>query len=169
MNNIELLVKFYLLFCSIVVILAVSLYVYTNKYKNERIKIFGLFLNLDKRECLLLSCNLLTLIVTTYSLIAVKNFNYILISMLLTISIVSIIFSLNIHLIISEIMYSSITIIIIKLLNLMKLFLIDVNFDYLTYSLSVIFTIIIFVYSLFVFIRKTELLLRKNKFVGRNS
>lgn len=169
MNNIKQLVSFYLFYCLIVVTLAIFLFIYTNKYKKERIKIFGLLLDLNKRESIILSCNILSLIVTIYSLITIKQFSLTLISMLITISLITLVCSLNIHIIISELIYSSITIVVLKLLNLINLFLSNVSFDYLTYILSVVFMLTILAYSLFIFIRKTELLLRKNRYIRRNS
>ena len=169
MNNIKQLVSFYLFYCLIVVTLAIFLFIYTNKYKKERIKIFGLLLDLNKRESIILSCNILSLIVTIYSLITIKQFSLTLISMLITISLITLVCSLNIHIIISELIYSSITIVVLKLLNLINLFLSNVSFDYLTYILSVVFMLTILAYSVFIFIRKTELLLRKNRYIRRNS
>lgn len=168
MDNIKQLVSLYLFYCLIVVTLAIFLFIYTNKYKKERIKIFGLLLDLNKREIIILSCNILNLIVTIYSLITIKQFSLTLISMLITISLITLVCSLNIHIIISELIYSSITIVVLKLLNLINLFLSNVSFDYLTYILSVVFMLTILAYSLFIFIRKTELLLRKNRYIRRN-
>lgn len=168
MDNLKQLVSLYLFYCLIVVTLAIFLFIYTNKYKKERIKIFGLLLDLNKRESIILSCNILNLIVTIYSLITIKQFSLTLISMLITISLITLVCSLNIHIIISELIYSSITIVVLKLLNLINLFLSNVSFDYLTYILSVVFMLTILAYSLFIFIRKTELLLRKNRYIRRN-
>ena len=83
-------------------------------------------------------------------------------------SIVSIILSFNLHLILAEIVYTFITLFVLILLNLVNTFLTNINYDKMTYILSLIFMGTIVVYLLFTSVRKLELVLKKNKYVRRN-
>ena len=83
-------------------------------------------------------------------------------------SIVSIILSFNLHLILAETVYTFITLFVLILLNLVNTFLTNINYDKMTYILSLIFMGTIVVYLLFTSVRKLELVLKKNKYVRRN-
>ena len=80
----------------------------------------------------------------------------------------SIILSFNLHLILAEIVYTFITLFVLILLNLVNTFLTNINYDKMTYILSLIFMGTIVVYLLFTSVRKLELVLKKNKYVRRN-
>ena len=83
-------------------------------------------------------------------------------------SIVSIILSFNLHLIVAEIIYTFITLLGLTLLNLVNTFLTKINYDTMTYILSLVFMGTIVVYLFFISVRKLEIVLKKNKYVRRN-
>jgi hypothetical protein len=83
-------------------------------------------------------------------------------------ALVTIILSLKIHIIIAEIIYTSVTVGLITLLSLINTFLTTVNYDKMTHILSIVFLCTIVVYAFFIAVRKLELVLKKNRFVRRN-
>ena len=168
MNNLKLILNLYIFFSIIVVLLAVFLFIYTRKYKQKKVRILGLFLDLSKVDCIVLSTNLLHLILSFYCVFNISDFNIMFFIMIAFNSIVSIILSFNLHLIIAEIIYTFITLLGLTLLNLVNTFLTKINYDTMTYILSLVFMGTIVVYLLFISVRKLEIVLKKNKYVRRN-
>lgn len=168
MNNLKLILNLYIFFSIIVVLLAVFLFIYTRKYKQKKVRILGLFLDLSKVDCIVLSTNLLHLILSVYCVFNISDFNIMFFTMIAFNSIVSIILSFNLHLIIAEIIYTFITLLGLTLLNLVNTFLTKINYDTMTYILSLVFMGTIVVYLLFISVRKLEIVLKKNKYVRRN-
>lgn len=168
MNNLKLILNLYIFFSIIVILLAVFLFIYTRKYKQKKVRILGLFLDLSKVDCIVLSTNLLHLILSVYCVFNISDFNIMFFTMIAFNSIVSIILSFNLHLIIAEIIYTFITLLGLTLLNLVNTFLTKINYDTMTYILSLVFMGTIVVYLLFITVRKLEIVLKKNKYVRRN-
>lgn len=168
MNNLKLILNLYIFFSIIVILLAVFLFIYTRKYKQKKVRILGLFLDLSKVDCIVLSTNLLHLILSVYCVFNISDFNIMFFTMIAFNSIVSIILSFNLHLIIAEIIYTFITLFGLILLNLVNTFLTKINYDTMTYILSLVFMGTIVVYLLFISVRKLEIVLKKNKYVRRN-
>lgn len=168
MNNLKLILNLYIFFSIIVILLAVFLFIYTKKYIQKKVRILGLFLDLSKIDCIVLATNLLHLIISIYCVFNIDKFNIMFFAMIAFNSIVSIILSFNLHLIFAEIIYTFITLFVLILLNLVNTFLTKINYDKMTYILSLIFMGTIVVYLLFTGVRKLELVLKKNKYVRRN-
>lgn len=168
MNNLKSILNLYIFFSIIVILLAVFLFIYTRKYKQKKIRILGLFLDLGKVDCIILATNLLHLILSIYCVFNIRDFNIMFFTMIAFNSIVSIILSFNLHLIIAEIIYTFITLFGLILLNLVNTFLTKINYDTMTYILSLVFMGTIVVYLLFISVRKLEIVLKKNKYVRRN-
>ena len=168
MNNLKLVLNLYIFFSIIVVLLAIFLFIYTRKYNNKKLKIFGLFLDLSKLDCIVLGTNLLHLIISLYCVFNISKFGLLFISMIIFNSIIGIILSFNLHFIIAEIIYTFITLVVLVLLNLVNTFLNNISYDKMTYILSLVFMGTIVVYLLFISVRKLEIVLKKNKYVRRN-
>lgn len=168
MNNLKLILNLYGFFSITVILLTIFLFTYTKKYKQTKIRVFGLFLDLSKSDCIVLATNLLHLIISIYCVFNIQNFNLLFGSMIIINSIICIFLSLNIHIIIAEIIYTTITLVVLILLNLVSTYLLKINYDTMTNALSIVFRGTIFVYLLFISIRKLELVLKKNKYVRRN-
>lgn len=168
MSNLKQILNLYIFFSIVVIILALSLFLYTRKYNKKKIRILGLFLDLSKIDCIVLATNVLHLILSIYCVFNIEKFNIMFFTMIAVNAIVSIVLSFNLHLIIAEIIYTSITLFGLILLNLVNTFLNNISYDKMTYILSLIFMGTIVVYLLFTSVRKLELVLKKNKYVRRN-
>ena len=168
MNNLKLILNIYIFFSIIVVSLSLFLFIYTRKYTQKKIRILGLFLDLSKIDCIILATNLLHLILSIFCIFNIDKFNLLCFVMIVVNSIISIILSFNLYLIIAEIIYTSITLFGLILLNLVNTFLTNINYNKMTHILSLIFMGTIIVYLLFSSIRKLELVLKKNRYVRRN-
>lgn len=168
MSNISLVLKFYVFFSIFVLVLAIWLFIYTRKYKKSKVRLLGLFLNLTKRECILLSTNVLGFLLNIWCAINISSYNNLFLVMILVNAVVTIVGALDLHIVAAEIVYTGITVVVLKLLSLINIYLNNVSYNVLTHSLSIIFLLTIIVYSCFICIRKLELLLKKNKIVGGN-
>ena len=146
MNKLLLILDLYIFFSIIVLILSLFLFIYTKKYSEKKIRILGMFLDLNKIDGIILGSNLLHLIISIYCLFNISNYGVLFISMIVFNSFISIILSFNIHLIIAEVIYSFITILVLTLLNLVNTYLNNISYDFLTHALSILFMITIFVY-----------------------
>jgi len=168
MNKLLLVLNLYIFFSIIVIALSLFLFFYTKKYSEKKVKIFGLFLDLSKIDCIILGTSLLHLIISVYCLFNISNYGLLFMAMIIFNSLISIVLSFNLHLIIAEVIYTSITLLVLTLLNLINTYLDKINYDTLTHVLSIVFMIAISVYLLFISVRKLELVLNKNKYVRRN-
>ena len=168
MNKLLIVLKLYIFFSIIVLFLSLFLYFYTKKYNEKKVKILGLFLDLSKLDCIVLGTNLLHLIISIYCLFNISNYGLLFMAMIIFNALISIVLSFNLHLIIAEVIYTSITLLVLTLLNLVNTYLNKISYDNITYILSIIFMITIGVYLLFISVRKLELVLKKNKYVRRN-
>lgn len=168
MSNMALVLKFYLFFMIIVLLLAVLLFIYTRKYKKSKVRLLGLFMSLTKRESLLVSTNLLGFLLNVWCAFNINNYNNLFLLMILFNALITMIIACNLHMIGAEIIYTGISVVVLKLLNLINVYLNNVNYNVLTHSLSIIFLFTIVIYSCFIFVRKVELLLKKNKYVRGN-
>lgn len=168
MNNLKLVLSFYAFFSIIVLVVSVFLFIYTKKYTRKKNRVLGLFLDLTKRDGILLSTNFLGLLIGVYCAINIKNYNNIFLYMILFNCGISILFSFDIHLIFSEILYTSISVVVLKLLSLINIYLTNVSYDKMTHVLSIVFLITIIIYLMFSSVRKMDLLLKKHKYVKGN-
>lgn len=168
MNKLLLILDLYIFFSIIVVALSIFLFLYTKKYSEKKVRIFGLFLDLSKIDSIILGTNLLHFIVSIYCLFNISNYGLLFMAILICNSLISVVLSFNLHLIIAEVVYTSITLLVLTLLNLINTYLDKINYDTMTHVLSIVFMITIGVYLLFISVRKLELVLNKNKYVRRN-
>lgn len=168
MSSTKSLVSFYIFFGIITLILAISLFMYTKKFDKKKVKILGFFLNLTNSDCVVIASNILCFIVTLYCVFNIEQFGMFFACVLMINAFISIIFSFSFHMVLSEVIYTSITILVLTLLNLINTFLTSVNYDTMTYILSVVFSCAVIAFQCFASLRKVELTLRKNKYVRRN-
>lgn len=168
MSNMALVLKFYLFFMIVVLVLAIGLFIYTRKYKKSKVRLLGLFMNLTKRESVLLSTNLLGLLLNVWCAFNIVDYNNLFLVMILFNALITVFLSFDVHMMGAEVLYTGISVVVLKLLNLINIYLTNVNYNVLTHSLSIIFLFTIIVYSCFICVRKLELLLKKNKYVRGN-
>ena len=167
-SNLKLVLDFYIFFSIVTLIISVVLFLMTKNFNQRKIKVLGLFLDLSRNDCIILATNLYQLILTIYCVININKFCLLFMAMFIINALVTIILSLKIHIIVAEIIYTSVTVGLITLLNLINTFLTTVNYDKMTHILSIVFLCTIIVYAFFITVRKLELVLKKNRFVRRN-
>lgn len=168
MNDYKTILNFYMWFSIIAILIFLGITLYTKNFKKSKIKILGLFLNLSKIDCILMSTIVLSVMMTIYCVLNIDKFVSVFRILFIINSVIAIIFSLNFHFIIAELIYSSINLVVLRLLSLVNSFITSVNYDKITHILSIVFSCAIIVYSLFCAMRKTEITLKKNKYVRRN-
>lgn len=149
----------YVLFISITIFF-ITIFL-TKKYKNKFKSFYSLFFNLSKKDTFLLSTTFLNLLVVLYFLINIKSFLSIGIYAILAINIYSCFFAFNIHIIISDITYTFVSIMLLWVLNVVNNYSIYIITNSLTIILKVMLMILIIIYSLFVLIRKEEIIFGK--------
>lgn len=167
-SNLKIILKFDIFFSVVVFLISLILFIYTRKYSQKKIKFLGLFLDLSKTDSIILASTLLNLLLTIYCVCNISEFGILLATMIIVNALATILVCFNLHLIIAEVVYTSITVVILTLLNLVNTFLTEVNYDKMTHILSIVFLCTIVVYTFYVSVRKLELVLKKNRFVRRN-
>lgn len=160
----------YFIFLSVfIVVLAIILFLVTRKYKDKRTKFYSLFLNLNARSVILVATTLLNLTFILYLTLCVKYYDDFILYLLIANSVVSIIMSLDIHLVGYDILYTVISVIILKVFSLIYNYLDTIYYNRVIFVLGIVFLLMIIIYAFFITIRKIEIIIKKNKFVRRLS
>ena len=141
--------------------LFIILIFFTKRYKDKYKNLYSLFLNLSKKDTFLLSTTVLNFLVVLFFLINIKSFLNIGIYAILIVNIYSCFFSFNFHVIISDIIYTTMSIMMLWVLNVVNNYSIYIITNNLTIILKILLMILIFVYSLFVLVRKEEIIFSK--------
>ena len=158
----------YFIFLSVfIVVLAIILFLGTRKYKDKRTKFYSLFLNLNARSVILVATTLLNLTFILYLTLCVKYYDDFILYLLIANSVVSIIMSLDIHLVGYDILYTVISVIILKVFSLIYNYLDTIYYNRVIFVLGIVFLLMIIIYAFFITIRKIEIIIKKNKFVRR--
>lgn len=161
MSTLKVILDFYIFFSVIVLAVSGIVFFSTRKFNKKRIKTLGFFLDLTKSQSVLLATNTLHIIIALYCILRVENFSVMYIAMLITNCIIALICSLNLHYAIAEVVYDSITVVVLILLSLVKSYLVEVQFDNMINWLCIAFSIGIVVYLMYATTRKLELLFKK--------
>lgn len=153
----------YFIFASIfIVILSIIFFFATKKYKKNKVKVFGLFTSLTKRNIILISSFILNFTIIVFFALCPSFYNDFVLYMIITNTIISIVVSLNLHMIIGIVIYTCISIFSLKIVNLVYNYLSSIYYDRLTFVLGMIFVCMIIVYELFITFRQLEMVLKKN-------
>ena len=134
----------------------------TRKFNYKLKQFYSIFFGLSFREIVLQACIIIHFLLGLYFLYDIKSFNPIGIVMLITINIISFIIAFDLYTILTYLIYGIISIGLLWLLNIV------VNYyeymqDNVVYYLLIIFSILIFIYMIFITIRKIGILLKKHK------
>ena len=130
---------------------------YNNKYKN----MYSILMNLPYRKIFQLAVAILNLLTILYFVIDITSISTIGIYSIIVINIYACLFSFNFHIILANIIYSSISILLLWILNIINNYMYYIVKNPFTISLKILLIILVVVYSVFVFIRKEELLLKR--------
>ncbi|MDD6272452.1 MAG: hypothetical protein ACI33S_05545 [Bacilli bacterium] len=154
----------YYIFLSVfIVIIAIILFFATMKYNKKRTNLYSLFLNLNLRSIVLLSSCILNLSFILFFSFYIKGFNNLAVYLIVINTFLSLCISLNIHIILFDILYAFVTIACLKLYSLVYIYINEIYYDKNVLILSVLFMIMILIYGLFITMRKTELILRDSR------
>ena len=74
MNDYKTVLNFYMWFGIVAVILFLGITIYTKNFKKNKIKVLGLFLNLSKTDCILMSTIVLNIMMTIYCVLNIDKF-----------------------------------------------------------------------------------------------
>ena len=169
MSKIKVLFSFFIIFVIFIAILSVLLYFLTKKYNEKKLKLYAIFLDMSKREVLLISTIILNILISVFLVVNINNYDSIYIDVILINSIIFITLSFKFKLMFLEAFYTSSLAVIIRLLFLVNSYLKNVYYDKLILVLEIIFIVLIIIYVLFMNIRKFEILVNNNKYVRRNA
>lgn len=162
----------YFIFASIfIVFISIIFFFATKKYKKNKVKFFGLFTSLSTRDAILISSFILNFTIVVFFAVCPMFYNNFVMYMIIINTIISLITSLNVHMMLGSIIYSFISIFSLKIVNLVYNYLSSIYYDRITFILGIIFVIMILIYELFVTFRQLEIVLKKNGGVknGRKS
>ena len=154
----------YYIFCSIsIILISLILFFATKRYRKLNENIYSIFLNLNMRKTILLACSIVNVMIIIYSCFFIKNFNNIILYMLIANTLISASVSLNIRTILFDIFYLLITLSSLKIFSLIYNYLNEVYYSKIVYILSLIFMAMILFYGIFITIRKIKLILYKER------
>ena len=169
LKNTVVLFNFFVTFVLFIVILSVFAYYSCKKYNEKRVKFYALFLNLTKREILLISSCLINVMLVLFLVMNISVFDSFTQTLLIINTILFVILAFNLRLMFIDIIYTGSMVLVLRLLFLVDSYLANVYFDQLVYSLKVVFMALIVSYCLISNVRKYEIILVSNKFVRRSS
>ena len=153
----------YFIFASIfIALMSFIFFFYTLKYKKNRVNFFALFTTLNKRKIIIVASLILNLTLVCFFSVAIAYYNDFVTYMILINSLILMIVSVNFHIIFSNILYTSISVFALKIINLVYNYLYSVYYDRLTFLLGAVFVLLIIVYELFVTFRQLEIVVKKN-------
>ena len=132
------------------------------KFNNRWRGFYSFFLDISKREALLYATVLLNFLLLIYFLFNIDSFNYLGVYMIVLVNIISSIFSFNFYLIFVNILYCFISVELLRFLNAIDVYLVDIFFDKNILLLKRTLIFMIAVYAIFITIRKFEIILRKH-------
>jgi len=148
----------FIVFIGIVfILLSIVLYISTFKYKKKKLKFLAIFASLSKRNIILLSTIILNFLIVVYYSVQIKYFSNIVIYLIIVNAVISVITALNIHMLISTIIYDTISIISLKILSLVYNYLENIYYNKLTFILGIIFLLLLNVYEIYVTFRQVEI------------
>lgn len=152
----------YFIFTGIVIVLMALIFFFaTRKYKKTRIKFFALFTTLSKRKVVLVASLILNFTLVSFFAVATFFYNDFVMYMIIINSLISMIVSVNLHIICSNLVYTIISVFSLKIINLVYNYLNSIYYDTLTFILGAIFVLMIIVYELFVTFRQLEIIVKK--------
>ena len=162
-NDIKLLSSLFIFSSIIIVVLSLALFLFTRKYSDKKRNLFSVFLDTSIRESILNASNFLNLILILYLVFNIDNFNNLTVMILLVNLVIYLALSLNLYLMFSALIYTGISIALLKILSLIDNYLEFIFFDRNIFYLKVLLIIMIVIFSCFTTIRRLELLLKRSK------
>lgn len=152
----------YIAFSSLILLFGLLI---TKKFNNKYRKIYSIFIGLTFREISLLSITFLNLVLVLYFLFNIGSFYPIGLIMIVVTNFFSCLLSFNVRLIIVDIIYTSVSCLLLWLLMVVNDYFNYVGFNNYILALIIIFSIMIIIYVIFITTRKLNLLInihRKN-------
>lgn len=162
-SNLKSIYSYFIFISIFIVILSIIFFFATKKYSKRKVKFLALFVNLDRKNIILISSFLLNFTLVAFFAVKSDNFNNMVIYLIATNVIISCIVSLKLKIILSNIIYSLISCFSLKIINLVYTYLTNIYYDRLTFILAIIFILMVIVYQLFITFRLTEMILKYNK------
>lgn len=158
------------IFCYIAVVVLILFLIsifLTYKYKNRYRGFYAIFLGATKREMFIHVTNLLNFLILLYFLFNIKYFYTYGLYMIIFINLLSCTIAFKFHIIIMDVAYTIISSSLFLLLRLVNNYLLFVYYDNKISLLKIIFMIMIFIYILYISIRKMEVTMKSFKRLGR--
>lgn len=157
--NLQLGFRIFIYIVCLTILLFIFSYNLTKKYNRNYEKIYSLFFDVSKREALLQAASLLNLLLIVFFIIDINSLTNIYFYIIVFINVISCLLAFNFHFIITDIIYGSISIVLIYLLSLVNDYLKYINFNYFIFVLELLFILLIIIYAVFITFRKFEILL----------
>lgn len=164
--NLKSIYSYFIFIAIFIIILSIIFFLTTRKYSKRKVKLFSLFSSLNNRTIILLASFILNFTLVSFFAVSTKHFNNFILYLIIINNIITIIISMDISVIVANIIYSIISIFSLKIINLVYNYLSLIYYDRLTFILGIIFVLMIIVYELFITVRLFEIVLNKVKPIG---
>ena len=168
-QNLRAIYPYYIFLSIFIISLSLILFFNTRKYKDKKSNFYSLFLNLNARNVILLASTLLNFTFVFFLACFIKYYHPLIIYMLIINSIISIIICFDIQIIGYDIMYTIASVVMLKIFNLIYTYLSNIYYERIIFILGILFLIMIIVYSIFITIRKMEMIVNKSRYIRRVS
>lgn len=162
-QNLISIYPYYIFLSIFIVVISIILFLTTKKYYKKFERIYSLFLNLNIRSVILIASSILNFTFILFFCFYIKGYNDFVMYLIIINTIISICVSLNIHIILFDILYTIITLVCLKLYYLVNIYINQIYYDKKILILGIIFMITILIYGLFIIIRKIELVLNRSR------
>ena len=145
------------------IISSFAIFFLTKKYNDKYHNLYSLFMDISKKNIILESIVLLNFLVVFYFIFNIDNFSSIAFYLIIVINIISCFISFNFHIIISNIIYSGISVVLLWLLNLLNNYSKFILYDEKIMLVKILFIIMVIIFTLLVVVRQTEILIRTER------
>ena len=162
-SNLKNIYPFIIFIGIVFIIMSLVLFFGTIKYKKRKLKSLAVFASLNKRNIILLATIILNFLIVIYFAIRIKYYSDIVTYLIIVDGVISVITALNLHMLISTIIYDVISIVALKIVSLIYNYLENIYYDRLTFILGCIFVLLLIVYEVYVTFRQIEIVVNKDE------
>lgn len=162
-TRLYLLFSIFIYISIVTFVLFIIAWFFTRKFNNKYRNIYAMFIDVGKRECLLYATIFLNLLLCLFFLVFTSKYDNFAMYMIIFTNLVTCLVSFNYKLIISNIIYSFISVELLFLLNAVNNYFNYVSHDSKILILKILYMCVIFIFFIFITIRKMEICLKSHK------
>jgi len=169
---IDILAENYIVFVAFAAVTVLgSLYLFnaTRRYKRRREGIYSVFMDMNRREAIIVASSLLSLGLVVYFVAMPDSFSVFGACLIIISELFSLAFCFNFRIILIDVLTAIVSVISLQLIALTKSYVSEVYDDTMVLILIILSTAAVCAFATLMCIRKVEIILKRNKFIRRNN